>query len=67
MLRAVHELPGLPGAPDKGRERLLSTRGSPVGFRAPRGEDTSEPVPRQRRGRAGMSGQGFESPMLQTS
>lgn len=41
-----------------GQERLLSTRGSPVGSRAPRGEDTSEPVPRQRRGRVGMSGQG---------
>lgn len=32
----VHRLPA-------GHERLLSARGSPVGSRAPRGEDTSEP------------------------
>ena len=35
----------------------MSTRGSPVGSRAPRGEDTSEPVPRPCRGRVGPSGQ----------
>ena len=39
MSSPVHRAPA-------GRERLLSTRGSPVGSRAPRGEDTSEPVPR---------------------
>ena len=36
-----------------GHERLLSTRGSPVGSRAPRGEDTSEPVPRLLPGASG--------------
>ena len=36
-----------------GQERLLSTRGSPVGSRAPRGEDTSEPVPRLQPGASG--------------
>ena len=36
-----------------GHERLLSTRGSLVGSRAPRGEDTSEPVPRLLPGASG--------------
>ena len=42
----VHRVPA-------GHERLLSTRGSPVGSRAPRGEDTSEPVPRLLPGASG--------------
>lgn len=42
----VHRVPA-------GQERLLSTRGSPVGSRAPRGEDTSEPVPRLQPGASG--------------
>ena len=42
----VHRVPA-------GHERLLSTRGSPVGSRAPRGEDTSEPVPRPLPGASG--------------
>ena len=47
MSSPVHRAPA-------GRERLLSTRGSPVGFRAPRGEDTSEPVPRPQPGASGV-------------
>ena len=59
LLRAVHELPGSPGAR---RARALvehtrkpglrgrSLRRSPLGSRAPRGEDTSEPVPRPQPG-----------------
>ena len=42
----VHRVPA-------GHERLLSTRGSPVGSRAPRGEDTSEPAPRLLPGASG--------------
>ncbi len=42
----VHRVPA-------GHERLLSTRGSPVGSRAPRGEDTSEPIPRPLPGASG--------------
>ena len=53
LLLAMDELPGLPGGP-QGLERLLSTRGSPVGSRAPRGEDTSEPVPRLLPGASGV-------------
>ena len=73
LLRAVHELPGSPGArraravvehTRKPGLRGRSLRRSPLGSRAPRGEDTSEPVPRPSRGRVGSSGQGFEFPML---
>ena len=72
LLRAVHELPDSPGArraravvehTRKPSLRGRSLRRSPLGFRAPRGEDTSEPVPRPSRGRVGPSGQGFEFPM----
>ena len=42
----VHRVPA-------GLERLLSTRGSPVGSRAPRSEATSEPVPRLLPGASG--------------
>ena len=45
-----------------GRERLLSTRGSPVGSRAPRGEDTSEPVPRLQPGASGAVRSGVRIP-----
>ena len=62
LLRAVHELPGSPGArraravvehTRKPGLRGRSLRRSPLGSRAPRGEDTSEPVPHPCRGASG--------------
>ena len=60
MSSPVHRAPAGPEAvvehTRKPGLRGRSLRRSPLGSRAPRGEDTSEPVPRQRRGRVGPSG-----------
>ena len=75
LLRAVHELPGSPG--DRRARAVVehtrkpglrgrSLRRSPLGSRAPRGEDSSEPVPRPLPGASGTvrSGNGrVDSPI----
>ncbi len=67
LLSAVHELPGSPGArraravvehTRKPGLRGRSLRRSPLGFRAPRGEDTSEPIPRPQPGSSPSLGVG---------